>query len=78
MVQNLEKSYTFVSMKKLWIFLWVHYKIGLFWGVISIHFRAFKGQDTEWEYFWGPKFQIFWGMPAIPDFLGGGGGGGKQ
>ena len=41
-----------------------HYEIGLFFlggGVISIQFRAFKGQDTEWEYFFGPQnFKYFW------------------
>ena len=38
-------------------------------GVISIHFRAFKGQDTEWEFFWAANFQIFLGIPDIPDFF---------
>ena len=50
-----------------------HYEIGLFFGggggVISIHFRAFKGQDTEWEFFWAANFQIFLGIPDIPDFF---------
>ena len=35
--------------------------------VISIHFRAFKGQDTEWEYFLGRKISNI--LPDIPDFF---------
>ena len=31
---------------------WGHHKTGLFWGVISMHFRVFYCQGTEWEYFW--------------------------
>ena len=77
----------------MWIFFFLggggrHYELGpFFWGgggVISIHFRAFKGQNTEWIYFWATQFQIFLGMPDIPDFFffffffGGGGVGGKQ
>ena len=28
--------------------------------VISIHFKTFQGQDTEWEYFLGPQnFKLF-------------------
>ena len=31
-----------------------HLKIGLYLGVISMHFRVFSlGQDTEWGYFLG-------------------------
>ena len=43
---------------------WGHHKIGLYLGVISMHFRVFsEGQGTECGYFWGLlKFQIFfWG-----------------
>ena len=54
-----------------------HHKIGLYLGVISIHFRVFSyGQGTEWKIFFGVakisniilgclKFLIF--------FFGGGG-----
>ena len=28
------------GIKILWIFLWGHHKIGLFSGVISMHFRV--------------------------------------
>ena len=43
--------------------LGVHHKSGLFWGVISLHFRAFSyGQGTELEYFGGLlTFKHFWG-----------------
>ena len=67
-----------------------HYGTGLFfffffwggggvWGVISIHFRAVKIQNGN--IIWAAKFQIFFGIPDIPDFfffffsVGGGGGG---
>ena len=37
-------------MKILWIFFGGHHKIGLYLGVISMHFRVFsEGQGTEWE-----------------------------
>ena len=51
---------------------------GLGWGVISIHFRAVKIQNGN--IIWAAKFQIFLGIPDIPDFFffffffGGGGG----
>ena len=50
-------------MKILWIFFGGHHKIGLYLGVISMHFRVFFSQGTEWGIFWGLlKFQIFfWG-----------------
>ena len=37
---GVQKNEYFGSMKKLWIFLGGHY-IGLIWGIIFIHFRAF-------------------------------------
>ena len=45
----------FGGMKILWIFLGGHHKIGLYLGVISMHFRVFSsGHCTEWGYFfWG-------------------------
>ena len=54
-----------------------HYEIGLFflggwgvgWGVISIHFRAFKVKIQNGNIFWAAKLQIFLGMPDIPDFF---------
>ena len=54
----------FGGMKILLIFFRGHHKIGLYLGVISMHFRFFSlGHCTEWGYFWGLlKFQIFfWG-----------------
>ena len=34
---------------------------GLFWGSFLYILGFFKGQGTEWEYFWGiTKFQV-WG-----------------
>ena len=32
---------TFLDMKILWIFFGGHHKIGLYLGVISMHFRSF-------------------------------------
>ena len=49
-VQNFEFQFSrgfhtnlniFLSMKILWIFLGGHHKIGLYLGVISMHFRVF-------------------------------------
>ena len=50
-------------MKTLDIFLGGHHKIGLYKGVISIHFRVFsEGQGTEWGmFFWVAKISIFLG-----------------
>ena len=64
----------FWGMKILWIFFGGHYKIGLYLGVISVHFRVdSQGNGTEWGYFIGLlKFQLFFGgVLEIPDiFLG--------
>ena len=39
---------------------WGNHKIGLYLGVISMHFRVFSyGQGTEWGIFFILKFQIF-------------------
>ena len=45
-----------------------HHKIGLYLGVISMHFRVFsEGQGTECGIFFGLlKFQIFFGVLEIP------------
>ena len=53
----------FWGMKILWIFFGDRHKIGLYLGVISMHFRVFSsGQVTEWRIFLGLlKFQIFFG-----------------
>ena len=55
----------------------VHHIFGLNLGVISMLFRVFsEGQGTEWVFFfWGGgllKFQIFFGVLAIPDIFWGG------
>ena len=54
----LKKKY-FLCMK----IFWVHHKIGLYLGVISMHFKILsEGLCTEWGYFWGLlKFKIFFG-----------------
>ena len=51
---------------------WGHHKIGLYLGVISMHFRVFsEGQGTEWEIFWGLlKFQIFFWVLKFLTFVG--------
>ena len=59
-----QKNKYFWGMKILWIFLGSHHKIGLYLGVISMHFRDFSsGLCTDLGYIFGfPKFQIFfWG-----------------
>ena len=57
------KMNIFWGMKILWIFFGGRHKIGLYLGVISMHFRVFSsGQVTEWRIFLGLlKFQIFFG-----------------
>ena len=53
------------------------YEIGLFLiglGGGGGSFLYILGQDTEWEFFRAAKFQIFLGIPDIPDFFLGGGG----
>ena len=67
---------SFWGFSEKWIFWGIlggHHKIGLYSGVISMHFRVFsKGQGTEWGCFWGSlKFQIFFGVLEIPDIFGG-------
>ena len=55
----------FWGMKTLWIFLGGHHKIGLYLGVISMHFMVFsEGQGTEWGIFLGgaKSSNIFWGV----------------
>ena len=54
---------------------WGHYKIGLYLGVISMHFRSFlKAKVQNGGYVFGLlKFQIFLGVLEIPDIWGGGG-----
>ena len=69
-VQNFEFQYFLGVFNKINIFwgykdfvdiVWGYYKIGLYLGVISMHFRVFsEGQGTKWGYFFGLlKFQIF-------------------
>ena len=44
----------------MWIFFLGYHKIGLYLEVISMRFRIFSGQGTEWRIFLGLlKFQIF-------------------
>ena len=59
-------------MKILLIFFGGHHKIGLYLGVISIHFRVFpSGQGTYGVFLGSQKFQIFLGVLEIPDIFGG-------
>ena len=48
---------------------WGHHKIGLYLGVISIHFRVFsKGQGTECGiFFWLLKY--FFGVLEITNYF---------
>ena len=53
----------FWGMKILWIFLGGHHLIGLYLGVISMHFRVFSlGQGT--------KLGVFGGVAKISNILG--------
>ena len=81
MVQNFEFQYFlgFQENEYFWGYedfvdiFWGHHKIGLYLGVISMHFMVSSlGQGTEWGYFFGLlKFQIFLGVLEIPDIFGG-------
>ena len=54
---------------------WDHHKIGLYLGVISMHFRVFYlGQGREWGIiFWVAKFSNnLFGVLEIPDIFWGG------
>ena len=60
-----QKNEYFVGYEDFVDIFWGHHEIGLYLGVISMHFRFFfsYGQGTEWGIlFWLVKFQIFfWG-----------------
>ena len=60
---GVQKNEYFLGMTILWIFIWGHHKIGLYLGVISMHFRGFlKIKVQNGDYFWGSvKYQIFLG-----------------
>ena len=81
----------FWEYEDLWIFFFFfflggggggHYEIGLFLlegGSFLYILGLLKVKIQNGNIFSAAKFQIFLGMPDIPDFLGGGGGGwGKQ
>ena len=58
------------------IFWGCHHKIGLYLGVISMHFRVFSygpgTEHAEWGIFFGvPKISNIFGVPEIPDIFGG-------
>ena len=61
----------FWGMKILWIFFWGHQKIGLYLGVISMHFRIFSsGQGTDWGNFFGvAKNSNIFGVLEISDIF---------
>ena len=48
-----------------------HHKIGLYLGVISMHFSVFSsGHGTEWGIFWGvAKLSNIFGVLEIPDIF---------
>ena len=54
----------------MWIFIG-HYKIGLYLGVISMHFRVFLGQGTELGIILGVAkiSNIFFCVLEIPDIF---------
>ena len=55
-------------MEILWTFLWRHHKIGLYLGVVSMHFKVFfKVKVQKGTFFGWLKFQIFLGVLEIPD-----------
>ena len=48
------KNIIFWDVKILWIYFGGHHKIGLYLGVISMHFMVFsEGLGTKWGYFLG-------------------------
>ena len=51
-----------------------HYKIGHIGGSFLYILGLFKVKIQNGNIFGAAKFQIFWGMPDIPDFFVGGGG----
>ena len=59
----------FGDMKILWIFFGGHHKIGLYLGVISMHFRFFflRSRYRKRGIFWLLKIQIFFWGAEIPD-----------
>ena len=66
-----QKNKYFFGLKILWLNIWGNHKIGLYLGVIFMHFRVLSyGQNRG--YFLGLlKFQIFFGMLEIPHIFGG-------
>ena len=58
---------------KLWIIFGSHHKTVIFSEVISIHFRAFLKFNVQNLNIYGEllNFNIFGGMPDIPDIFGG-------
>ena len=56
----------FGGMKILWIFLLGRHKIGLYLGVISMHFRVFRMGDILGLL----KFQIYFGCLKFLIFFG--------
>ena len=59
-------------MKILWKLFLDHHKIGLYLGVISLHFRVFlkvKVQDVD--IFRGCLYFKYFGVLEIPDIIGG-------
>ena len=66
------KNEYFRGIKVLWIFLGGYHKIGLYFRVISMHFRVFsEGQGAEWGIFFGvgKLSKYFFWMLEIPDIF---------
>ena len=70
-----QKNEYFLGYQDFTDIIWGHYKIGLYLGVISMHFMSFlksKVQNGGGGYFFGSlKLQIFFVVLEIPDFFGG-------
>ena len=66
------KNKYFWGMRTSWIFFGGHHKIGLYLGVISMHFRVLsESQGTEWGIFLGVAkiSNIFFGVFELPDMF---------
>ena len=70
-----QKIKYFWGIKILWIFFWGHHKIGLYLGVISMHFLVFSEVHcTNGDIFWVAKISnMFQGcLKFLIFFLGAG------
>ena len=71
---SFQKNEYLLGIKISWIFFGGHHNIGLYLGVISMHFRVFfkvKVQNGEYFFSCYIKFLIFWGCLKFLIFFGG-------